>query len=99
MTILQNTLTEPDGTLLDGWLSISLVGSPFRPATQSEVLGLQSQRVSGGFWPVELAPGQYEVLQRRIDGTVYSRWSVTVPAAEAPVWLGDCLVTSPSAPG
>lgn len=98
MTVLQNTVTEPDGTALDGWLDVAALGSPFRPGTQSEVLGpIKDRQFTGGTWSVNLVPGLYEVTQRRRDGAVHSRWTVQVPDAGS-AWLADCLVTVPGTP-
>lgn len=99
MTILQNTLTEPDGTALDGWLDVAVVGNPFRPVTGTEILGpIKDHRFTGGVWSVELTPGLYTVTQRRSDGLFHSRWTADVPDSVSPVWLADCLVTLPGTP-
>lgn len=99
MTTLRNTVTEPDGTALDGWLDVAAVGSPFRNATQSEVLGpIKDRPFTGGAWSVELVPGLYVITQRRRSGAFHSRWTADVPDSGSPVWLADCLVSAPSTP-
>lgn len=99
MTLLRNTVTEPDGSPLNGWLDVAIVGNPFRPATQTEVLGpVKDRQIVAGAWSVDLAPGLYAVTQRRRDGAFHSRWTVEVPDSATAVWLADCLVTVPGTP-
>lgn len=99
MTVLQNTIDLPDGTLLAGWLDVELVGNPFRAPTQTEALGpIKDMSIVGGTWSIDLPPGLYVITQRRQDGLFHSRWTVEVPDSESAVWLADCLVSVPGTP-
>jgi hypothetical protein len=99
VTTLQNTVTEPDGSPVDGWLDVTLIGNPFQADSQTEILGpVKDRRFTDGAWSINLAPGLYGVTQRRQDGSFHSRWNVEVPDSESPVWLADCLVSVPGKP-
>lgn len=100
MTLVRNQITNAENVGTPGWVMVRLVGPGLRPATQTEILGQQSdQTEADGSWELELPPNTpeapYYVIAEQAGDFFTRQHVISVPDSLTPVWLGDITVQVP----